>query len=61
MKKNAVQWVLQCMGWQARKRPVGFRLRVQALTSVVKAPDEGWSMDRARFGQGVIAGPVWPW
>ena len=32
--KNAVQRVFQLKGWQVRKRPVGFRSRVQALPSV---------------------------
>jgi putative transposase len=38
--KNTVQRVFQLMGWQVRKRPVGFRPRIQALPSVAKAPDE---------------------
>jgi putative transposase len=40
--KNTVQRVFQVMGWQVRKRPVGFRPRIQALPSVAKAPDERW-------------------
>ena len=34
MNKNTVQRVFQIMGWQVRKRPVGFRPRIQALPSV---------------------------
>jgi putative transposase len=43
MNKNTVQRVFQIMGWQVRKRPVGFRPRIQALPSVATAPDEGWA------------------
>jgi len=32
--KNTVQRVFQLMGWQVRKRPVGFRPRIQAMPSV---------------------------
>ena len=40
MNKNTVQRVFQCMGWQVRKRPVGFRPRIQALPSRALAPNE---------------------
>lgn len=43
--KNTVRRVFQLMGWQVRKRPVGFRARIQALPSVAKAPDERWAAD----------------
>ena len=33
------------MGWQVRKRPVGFRPRIQALPSVAKVHDERWATD----------------
>ena len=46
--KNTVQRVFQIMGWQVRKRPVGFRPRIQALPSVAKAPDERWATDLCR-------------
>ena len=36
------------MGWQVRKRPVGFRPRIQALPSVAKAPNERWATDLCR-------------
>jgi putative transposase len=38
--KNTVQRIFQLMGWQVRKRPIGFRPRVQALPSVAKQPNE---------------------
>ena len=40
------------MGWQERKRPVGFKPRIQALPSVAKAPDERWSTDLCRIWAG---------
>ena len=45
MSKNTVQRVFQCMGWQVRKRPVGFRPRIQALPSRALAPNERWATD----------------
>jgi len=41
--KNTVQRVFQIRGWQVKKRPVGFRPRVQAMPSVAMAPDERWA------------------
>jgi len=38
--KNTVQRIFQIKGWQVRKRPVGFRPRIEALPSVAKQPDE---------------------
>ena len=32
--KNTVQRIFQLKGWQVRKRPVGFRPRVQALPRI---------------------------
>ena len=32
--KNTVQRIFQIKGWQVRKRPVGFRPRIQALPSL---------------------------
>lgn len=37
------------MGWQVRKRPVGFAPRIKALPSVAKAPDELWATDLSRI------------
>lgn len=46
--KNTVQRIFQRMGWQVRKRPVGFRPRVQAMLSVTTAPNERWSPGSVR-------------
>lgn len=43
--KNTVQRVFQLRGRQVKKRPVGFRPRVQAIRSVTTAPDERWATD----------------
>ena len=37
MNKNTVQRIFQIRGWQVKKRPIGFRPRVEALPSVVRA------------------------
>lgn len=50
--KNTVQRIFQLMGWQVRKRPIGFRPRVQALPSVAKAPNERWATDLCRVWTG---------
>lgn len=50
--KNTVQRVFQLMGWQVRKRPTGFRPRIQALPSVATAPNERWSTDLCRVWAG---------
>jgi len=50
--KNTVQRVFRLMGWQVRKRPVGFRPRVQAMPSVATAPNERWSTDMCRVWAG---------
>jgi putative transposase len=34
--KNTVQRIFQLMGWQVKKRPIGFRPRIQALPSVAQ-------------------------
>jgi len=46
--KNTVQRVFQLMRWQVKKRPVGFRPRVQAMPSVAEAPNERWATDLCR-------------
>jgi putative transposase len=48
-KKNTVQRIFQLKGWQVKKRPVGFRPRVQALLSVAQAPNEWWATDLCRI------------
>lgn len=50
--KNTVQRVFQLMGWQVRKRPIGFRPRIQALPSVATRPNERWSTDLCRVWAG---------
>ena len=50
--KNTVQRIFQLKGWQVRKRPMGFRPRIQALPSVAKAPDERWATDLCRVWAG---------
>jgi len=50
--KNTVQRVFQLRGWQIKKRPVGFRPRVQAMPSVAMAPDERWATDLCRVWAG---------
>ena len=50
--KNTVQRVFQCMGWQVRKRHVGFSPRIQALPSRALAPDERWATDLCRVWTG---------
>ena len=50
--KNTVQRIFQIKGWQVRKRPVGFRPRVQALPSVAAAPNERWATDLCRVWAG---------
>ena len=51
-KKNTVQRVFQIRGWQVKKRPVGFRPRVQAMPSVALAPDQRWATDLCRVWAG---------
>ena len=48
MNKNTVQRIFQLMHWQVRKRPVGFRPRVQALPAVAFRPNERWATDLCR-------------
>lgn len=50
--KNTVQRVFQLMRWQVKKRPVGFRPRVQAMPSVAAAPNERWATDLCRVWTG---------
>jgi len=60
MNKNTLQRVFQCMGWQVRKRPVGFRLRIQACPREPWSPMNAGRLICAEFGLGAMAGPVWP-
>lgn len=52
LNKNTVQRIFQLKGWQVRKRPIGFRPRIQALPSVASAPNERWSTDLCRVWAG---------
>jgi len=52
MNKNTVQRAFRYKGWQVRKRPVGFRPRIQALLSVAKAPNERWATGLCRVWAG---------
>lgn len=51
MNKNTVQRIFQLKGWQVRKRPVGFRPRVQALPSVAQKPNERSDLCRIWAGK----------
>ncbi|VVE43354.1 integrase [Pandoraea cepalis] len=48
---GSVQRMLQLIGWQVRKRPIGFRPRIQVLPSVATMVNERSSTDLCR---------VWP-
>jgi putative transposase len=50
--KNTVQRVFQLQGWQVKKRPVGFRPRVQAMPSVASVPNARWATDLCRVWAG---------
>ena len=50
--KNTVQRIFQIKGWQVKKRPVGFRPRVQVMPSVAQAPNERWATDLCRIWAG---------
>lgn len=50
--KNTVQRVCQLQGWQVKRRPVGFRPRVQAMPSVAAAPNTRWATDLCRVWAG---------
>lgn len=52
MNKNTVQRIFQLRGWQVKKRPVGYRPRVQALPSRAEAPNRRWSTDLCRVWAG---------
>lgn len=52
LNKNTVQRIFQLKRWQVRKRPVGFRPRVQAMPSVAARPNERWATDLCRVWSG---------
>jgi putative transposase len=62
--KNTVQRIFQLKGWQVKKRPVGFRPRIQALPSVAQSrPDERWATDLCRMWGGSVISwtTAWHW
>jgi putative transposase len=52
MNKNTVQRIFQLQGWQVKKRPVGFRPRVQSMSSVATRPNTRWATDLCRVWAG---------
>ena len=52
MNKNTVQRIFQLRGWQARKRAIGHRPRIEALPSVATRPDQRWATDLCRVWGG---------
>jgi len=50
--KNTVQRICQLKGWQVKKRPVGFRPRIEAKPSVAGAPNTRWATDLCRVWTG---------
>ena len=50
--KNTVQRIFQLKSWQVKKRPLGFRPRIEALPSVARYPNERWSTDLCRVWAG---------
>lgn len=47
--KNTVQRLFQLMRWQVRDRPIGFRPRVQALSSVAEQTNQRGATDLCRI------------
>ena len=52
MNKNTVQRVFQLKGWQVRKRSVGRRPRIQAVSSKAQEPNQRCSTDLCRVWGG---------
>lgn len=52
MNKNTVQRIFQIKGWQVRRRPIGFRPRVQCVPSIASRPNERWATDLCRVWTG---------
>ena len=50
--KNTVQRIFQLKSWQVKKRPLGFRPRIEALPSVARYSNERWSTDLCRVWAG---------
>jgi putative transposase len=58
--KNTVPRIVQIVGWQVRRRPVGFRPRIQALPSVAKVLDERWAGTSAAVADPRPPRRCWP-
>jgi putative transposase len=52
MNKNTVQRIFQLKGWQVKKRPVGFRPRVQTMSSAVPRPNQRRASNLCRIRAG---------
>lgn len=52
MNKNTVQRIFQIKGWQVRKRPIGFRPRIEARISAADKPNQRWATDLCRVWTG---------
>ena len=50
--QNTVQRIFQLKNWQARKRAIGHRPRIEALPSVAQTPNERWATDLCRIWGG---------
>ncbi len=50
--KKTVQRIFQLMRWQVKKRPIGFRPRIEALPSIASGPNERWATDMCRVWSG---------
>lgn len=51
-KKNTVQRMFQLMGWQFRKRAIGYRPRIEALPSAATTLNERLATDLCRVWAG---------
>jgi putative transposase len=52
LNKNMLQRIFQLKSWLVKKRPLGFRPRIEALPPVTKQPNERWSADLCRLWTG---------
>ncbi|WP_229038567.1 transposase [Salmonella enterica] len=59
--KNTVQRIFQLKGWQVRKRPVGFRPRIQPCLRWPQRPTNAGRRTYAGSGLVAMAGVPWRW
>ena len=60
--KNTLQLIFQIRGWQVKQRPIGFRLRVQAMPHRWrKRLMSGGQPTCVASEQGELVGPAWRW